>query len=83
MLSLFEPKFVGNCKRIEEYDQLGLREDAIISEFKQHGIDISPNIVKAVLNGDVKKMSNKALPKTAVKAKRDEIKQISKGLSDF
>ena len=82
MLSLFEPKFVGNCKRIKELDSLGLRTDAIVDEFKKHDIAISTNIVNAVLNGDVEKMSNKALPKAVVKAKGAEIAQVTQGLSN-
>lgn len=83
MLSMFEPKFVGNCKRIKEYDSLGLRPDAIVDEFKKHGIPISVNMVNSVLNGDVEKMSNKALPKVAVKSKKDEIEQVLQGSPAF
>ena len=83
MLSIFEPKFVGNCRRIKEYDELGLRPDAIVEEFKKHDISISVNMVNSVINGDVENMSNKALPKAAVRAKKSEIEQVMQGSPAF
>ncbi len=78
--TMFEPKFIGNCKRIEEFAERGLERTAIVSEFHQRGIDISINMVNAVLDGDVQEMKTKALPKQAIKDLDADIARISQGI---
>ena len=61
--SITDPKFTGNCQRIRELDSLGLRSDAIVQEFRKQGIDISINMVNAVLNGEIEQMRRKSSTK--------------------
>lgn len=79
--SITDPKFTGNCQRIRELDSLGLRPDAITQEFRKQGINISINMVNAVLNGEIEQMRRKALPKSVVQEKKRNIDLITESIT--
>lgn len=70
----------GNIKRIKELYALGQRPDAIVSLFKQHGIEISENLVVCVIKGELDELDRVALPKLAVTQLQDEINNLGAGL---
>ncbi|HII3799652.1 TPA: hypothetical protein ACY38O_000806 [Pasteurella multocida] len=79
--NILEPKLKGNCRRIKEFNELGLRPDAIVQEFRKQGINISINMVNVVLNDEISEMKKKAFPKSVVKEKRKEIQEISSAIT--
>jgi hypothetical protein len=80
MLSIFEPKFVGNCKRIEELAAIRVERTRIVEIFQERNINITMNTVNAVLDGEMKEMSKTALPKRVVKDIEAEIDFICEGI---
>ncbi|MFG0865164.1 hypothetical protein [Pseudomonas sp. FYR_7] len=60
-------KYRGNINRILEMHEHGNGPNAIAGTFQDHGIDVTPNQVKAILDSH-DALSSKALPKSAVKA---------------
>jgi hypothetical protein len=73
--------FIGNYNRIKELHEIGLRDDAIAKEFRAQGVPISVNTVRAVLNDEIIAMGTVAYPKKKVKDIRDEISQITTGIT--
>ncbi|MFC1015216.1 hypothetical protein ACFGYI_04200 [Pasteurella multocida] len=78
--TILEPKLKGNCRRIKEFDELGLRPDAIVQEFRKQGINISIHMVNVVLNDEITEMKKKAFPKSVVREKRKEIQDVSSSI---
>ncbi|WP_283119283.1 hypothetical protein [Neisseria elongata] len=73
--------FIGNCNRIKELNEIGLRDDAIAQEFRKQGVPISVNMVRAVLNDEIIAMGTVAYSKKKVKDIRDKISQITTGIT--
>ncbi|EOV9409282.1 hypothetical protein ACN5W3_003688 [Vibrio parahaemolyticus] len=65
-VSIFPMKLRGNIKRIEELADRGHKECGIAGTFQDNGINISPMLVKAVLNGELNELDRVALPKSVV-----------------
>ncbi|MGR5450979.1 hypothetical protein ACP3V3_14730 [Vibrio sp. PNB22_3_1] len=66
-------KLRGNISRIKELADKGQKECGIAGTFQDHGINISPMLVKCVLNGELNELGRTALPKSVV----DNIDDIS------
>ena len=70
----------GNIQRIKELHNIGQRPDAIVTKFREYGIDISENLVNCVINGELDELDRVALPKSAVTNLEAEINNLASGV---
>ena len=59
-------KLAGNCDRITEFSEAGYGPNAISGIFKDNGINISPDHVRAI-QASMEALTSKGLPKAVCK----------------
>lgn len=79
-MSFLGMKKRGNEARIMELHEIGLRPDAIVEKFNQHGIKITTVSVEYVISGEAAEMDRVSLPRQVVKDLKDEVDSLAAGL---